>query len=581
MGNATRLVVWALAVLWWVGAIASPVTPGQLSTAATTQSIGIEWAVSGDADHDASGFVEYRVAGTTSWSSAMNLVRIDSDVGNTLAGSIMFLQPATEFQVRVQLTDPDGGQDSRVVIVSTSRVPALPTPTRTLHVVPGNGGGAGSASDPYRGLGAAWGQAQPGDELLLHAGRYSGVNDDNGNSGTIDRPIVFRAAGDGEVILSYFQIFLRSNLWFEGLTFRYDGASDTGLYSSLLNPGYDMGFQPMRAAVNNIVVSRNRFEGYKHAIRAGPRTSSWYIVDNTIVGDKQLGATGTASFDGEGVELGHGSNHEVAFNSITRVADGVSFPENNCDIYGNDIFDVTDDGIELDYGQANTRVWQNRIHNASHNGIAFQPQGGAPWYIVRNQIVNSQESIFKFREGDRFVAVHNTFVNWNWVLDHWSHQLLRGITRNNLWLSVNNGPIWNRSSGGVSWQTDLDYDGFDWGANSAPFDVSGTKYASLDALRAATGQELHGIRINARTCLETLNVPGPPPLTAVPPQLITLRATCNAVDAGVAIPNLTGPYAGAAPDLGAHEYGGSAPHYGVRNLGDVRRPLPPTELAAQ
>jgi hypothetical protein len=368
-------------------------------------------------------------------------------------------------------------------------------------------------------------------------------------------------------------------LWFEGLTFLHDGTSDTGFYSSLLNPGYDTGFQPMQATISNVVLSRNRFEGYKHSIRAGPRTSGWYIADNTIRGDKQLGATGTLRLDGEGVELGHGSNHEVAFNSITLVADGVSFPEENCDIYGNDIYNTTDDGIELDGGQANTRVWQNRIHNASNNGIAFQPQSGAPWYIIRNQVINSQESIFKFREGDRLVAAHNTFVNWGAVIDHWAYQMLNGITRNNLWISANNGPIWLRGDGPMSWQTNLDYDGFDWGTNGQPFDVNGTKYSSVVALAAGTGQETHGIRINARTCLETFNVPGPPPLTTVPPQLLTLQATCNAVDAGVVIPNLTGSYTGAAPDLGAYERGGVAPQYGVRSAGP--RPMPPTGLTAQ
>jgi len=579
MRNVLTSISFAFAAAWSSAALATPVTPGQLTTASTTQSIGMEWTVTGDTDHDAAASVEYRVAGAATWNGAMNLVRVDSGVGNTLAGSIMFLQPATTYEIRIQLSDPDGGAELRTVTVTTATTPVRPTPTRTLHVIPGSGGGTGTAGDPYRGMAAAWAQAQAGDEFLLHAGAYGGVTDATGRSGTAGRAIVFRAAGDGEVVLSFLQLFLRSNLWFEGLTFRYDGSSDTGFYSSLLNAGYDTGFQSMQATITNVVLKRNRFEGFKHSLRAGPRANGWFIADNTIVGDKQLGATGTLRLDGEGIELGHGSNMEVAFNTISYVADGVSFPEENCDIYGNDIFNTTDDGIELDDGQANTRIWQNRIHNASNNGIGFQPQAGAPWYIVRNQIVNTQESIFKFRDGDRFVAAHNTFVNWNDVLDHWSHQVLNGITRNNLWISLNNGPIWLRSDGGTSWQTDLDYDGFDWGSNSEPFDVNGTKYASLDALRAATGQQAHGIKINARTCLETLNVPGPPPLTTVPPQLMTLRTTCAAVDAGINIPNISGTFTGAAPDLGAYEIGGALPHYGVRSAGPA--PSPPTGLTVQ
>ena len=34
----------------------------------------------------------------------------------------------------------------------------------------------------------------------------------------------------------------------------------------------------------------------------------------------------------------------------TRTADAISSPNRNCDIYGNDIFDVSDDAIEPDYG---------------------------------------------------------------------------------------------------------------------------------------------------------------------------------------------------------------------------------------
>jgi len=37
-----------------------------------------------------------------------------------------------------------------------------------------------------------------------------------------------------------------------------------------------------------------------------------------------------------------------------------------------------------------------------------------------------------------------------------------------------------------------------------------------------------------------------------------------AIDAGVAIPNVTDGFVGKAPDLGAYEYGVPLPHYGPR-----------------
>lgn len=561
--NRIPLLSWLLAFVPLASA-ASPVTPGQLSSASTTQSIGIEWALSGDANHDAACTVEYRVSGSTTWQPAMPLIRVDSTLGNTLAGSILFLNPDTRYEVRLVLNDPDGGSDTRLLNVATAPVPAAPTPTRTLHVVPGSGGGDGSTANPYQGFETAWAQAQPGDELLLHAGHYGAVTDENGRSGAAGDPIVFRNAGDGETVFSYIQVFHNSYLWFEGMTFQYDGSSDTGFYSSLLFPGYDNGFQPMLADVTNIVLLQNRFEGFKHSVRAGPRTSRWYIADNTIVGNKQLGIEGTESFDGEGIELGHGSDHEVAFNSITRVGDGVSFPSENCDIYGNDIFDVTDDGVELDTGQANTRMWQNRIHNASHNGVAFQPQSGAPWYILRNQIVNVQDSVLKLRSADRFLIAHNTFVTHGWVVDHWAGQLLRGMTRNNLWISVDNERIWKRGEEQQTWQADHDYDGFDWGTNTAPFNIFGTDYSDLAQLYAGTGLQEHGIRIDAQSCFESFDIPGPPPLTTIPPQRMTLQDSCPAVDAGVVLPNLNDAFTGTAPDMGAFERGQPDPHYGPR-----------------
>lgn len=539
-------------------------TPGALRSASTLQSIGLEWDIAGDDDHDATVTVAYRAVGDAAWQQAMPLVRVDNVVQNGLAGSILFLTPGTSYEISLNLLDPDGGTATRTLTVTTKSPPTRPN-GRALIVIPGSGGGDGTAGNPYRGVQAAWAAAQPGDVLLLRTGNYGGVRDTDGTSGVAGNPIMFKAYGDGPVVFDFLEVFRRSYLWFEGLTFTYNGTSDTALYSSLLNPGYDTGFQPMPADIRGLIVVRNTFTGYKHAVRAGPRTDGWTITDNAIQGDKAvLGGNDIPSFDGEGIELGHGSNHIVAYNSITRTADGISFPSRNCDIYGNDIFDVTDDGIELDGGGANTRAWGNRIHNAGHNGIAFQPQEAAPWYIVRNQIANMQESVFKFREADRFVVAHNTLVNWGAVLDHWSWQLLGGVTRNNLWISVNDGPIWLRGSAPVEWRTNHDYDGFDWGNSAYAFGYDGAQLPDLASLVAATGQQTHGVRIDHRTCFDSFNVPGPPPFTTVPPHVMTLRATCPAVNAGIALPNLSDGYTGAAPDMGAHELGHAPPRYGPR-----------------
>ena len=228
--------------------------------------------------------------------------------------------------------------------------------------------------------------AQPGDTFLLHSGYY-GDRPTFDRPGTADAYIVWKGAGDGDVFVPGIDI-VASHLWFEGLTMRdqsYGTRTD-------LSP-------------TNVVITRSTFINNYYSIYLNGGGSGWYIADNTIVGSH---AARAQSDEGEGIELAMTSGHTVAHNSITNVADGVSYPGTNVDIFGNDIFDTSDDGLELDFGRANVRAWGNRIHNAYHNGISFQPQESGPWYIIRNQIVGSVESPFKFRTTDRFVLINNT-----------------------------------------------------------------------------------------------------------------------------------------------------------------------------
>jgi hypothetical protein len=157
------------------------------------------------------------------------------------------------------------------------------------------------------------------------------------------------------------------------------------------------------------------------------------------------------------------------------------------------------------------------------------------------------------------------------VLGYQSDGILTAMSRNNLFIAANGGPIWEQSSGGTSdWRTDLDYDGYDWSGVNA-FNYAGKQLGSLANLTSATGQESHGIRINHATCFSTFNVPGGPPLTTIPSQMMTLNPSCPAVDAGVVLPNISDGYTGSAPDMGAYEIGAPLPIYGPRLT-------PPTNL---
>jgi hypothetical protein len=171
------------------------------------------------------------------------------------------------------------------------------------------------------------------------------------------------------------------------------------------------------------------------------------------------------------------------------------------------------------------------------------------------------------------LIAHNTFVAWQGAVTVQVHRLLAVQSNNNLWISVADWMVWENGNGGdPDWRTNLDYDGFDWGSYQYAFKWgSGIRYVDLPSFVAATGLQQHGIHIDRATCFETFDVPGPSPMS-VPPQHMTLRATCNAVNAGIVLPNINDGYEGSAPDLGAYEVGQPLPEFGPRSKDPVLAP---------
>ena len=94
------------------------VESANLRTYSTPTSIGLEWDLRGDADHDAVCRDDYgRAAGGPR--KVISLFRVDYEGWydqvkadrryNMFAGSLMFLEPGTEYDLDVVLSDPDGG----------------------------------------------------------------------------------------------------------------------------------------------------------------------------------------------------------------------------------------------------------------------------------------------------------------------------------------------------------------------------------------------------------------------------------------------------------------------------------------
>src|SRR5262245_30754415 len=116
----------------------------------TLLNLGFEWSIRGDANRNATVDVQFRAAGETAWRNALPLVRVGGEkvyrtrehleyiVPDGFAGSILNLQPGTEYECRFELKDPDGatGPTSHTVKVKTRTEPQRSRQGRTLHVYP-------------------------------------------------------------------------------------------------------------------------------------------------------------------------------------------------------------------------------------------------------------------------------------------------------------------------------------------------------------------------------------------------------------------------------------------------------------
>lgn len=458
----------------------------------TLVNLGFEWAISGDANRNASVAVEFRAAGETAWRRALPLVRVggekiyrrrenlDYTVPDGFAGSILNLKPGTEYECRFQLTDPDGasGQTAHTVKVKTRREPQPFAGGRTLHVYPPDHQGQKiepsftSVLQAYYGAGLGdWSvvwerRAQPGDTILVHAGLYKPERRNyvdpmmtpfDGTmsltlKGTPEKPITIKAAGDGEVVFDgdgnhrLFDVMASRYHIFDGLTIRN---TDVGIFA---------GQKEVLGAVG-LAVKNCRFENIGFGVwteYAG--SSDFYIADNIFLGrddrHRLIGWTGPlwASAGPYGshqltsyyaIKV-YGPGHVIAHNAIAYFHDAIGIstygtpeqdPERRAsaiDIYNNDMHMSNDDYVETDGGVHNIRVFHNRGVNAAHGGYSSQPVFGGPVYFYRNLLYHQPTGVaFKFSAKPAGLFVyHNTIIGEQAIRDPSSNMHYR----NNLFL---------------------------------------------------------------------------------------------------------------------------------------------------
>jgi hypothetical protein len=637
----------------------APVTTGELVVEPPTLiSLGFEWYVQGDPTREARVEVSYRKQGEHVWKTAQPLFRLNGehikelaefDAPNLFVGSIFDLEPNSAYECRLVMKSPRGVRraSSKIITVRTRAEPVPAAGGHVFHVYPYENRGP-FQQPAFYGLYAAFyasdsvgadhynvypPRVQPGDTILVHAGVYresreyyatlsivaGGQNRFGAGccgatwdgtyyltaSGTAEKPIVIKAAGDGEVVFdgadnhTLFNLMGGNYLYFEGITFRNtDLVMEAGLKGI--------------AGSRGLTVKHCRFENIGVGIHSDwSGSGDFYIADNEFIGKANPnvlvpfalrppftnapGVTRELTQDLSQFALKvYGSGNVVAFNRVRNFHDGIDFatyglpdgyphmirdrmPVSN-DFYNNDISMVHDDCIESDGALYNIRVMRNLCGNSAGSGLSTQPIWGLA-YFIRN-IVYHSPSIFgslKLAVPIGAVFYHNTFL-----AAVRGSPMLGGANlhfANNLILAEDpTDPAFNLTT--FTTQSRSDYNGFMAGAK-APFQfawntldtrpgAAGTQvrqqFQSLAEYANAVHQDAHSLMVDYAVFAD-LSPPSVDDLTHVfdvDSLNFALAPTGAAVDKGVVLDNINDGFTGAAPDLGAREVGVPPPHYGPR-----------------
>lgn len=564
----------------------------------TLISLGFEWYIEGDDNHNASVEVWYRKKGERSWKDALPLLRIQEEESiyeffnnsidyiapNMFAGSIFDLEPDTEYECKFLMTDPDGvgGDPLKVVTVRTRPEPKPWEEGHVFHVYPPDYT-VPKKVPHFSSLTAAyytgWCEAdwwvvapprvQPGDTILIHAGVYKDDwtfyggdiwNEGMGTpfqgtyyltaKGTKEKPIVIKAAGDGEVIFdgndnfNLFNVMAADHHYFEGLTIR-------NTYVAFLAGNKNI------TGSSGLTVKRCRFEDIDKGIHtdwSGSR--NFYIADNVFIGRHDPDVLhGWTNPPGKKSPYSYalppsiypyekclseyaikvcGAGHVICHNYIANFHDGIDHatygvpdgyplyghPEVypleevlerdrmfvSIDIYNNLIINMHDNFIEADGAMYNIRIFRNLCLSAAAHALSSQTLFGGPAYFIRNIVYHAPNSVKHAQNPSGMVYYHNTFAarvdassSSNY---HFRNNLILGWMPSETLFSIDTFTNYTSSDyNGFCPNPEAEYS-FAW--KSPPFDElkdytgprEERKFATLKEYSEATGQDANSIIVD-------------------------------------------------------------------------------------
>ena len=251
------------------------------------------------------------------------------------------------------------------------------------------------------------------------------------------------------------------------------------------------------------------------------------------------------------------SDLEHMYNDVIGGGSNGSFrgaPGPDSDVYGNVISHCWDDGLEIEGGNRNTRIWRNYI-TQTMMGIANAATSIGPLYLWGNVVARSQSkpdagggNFIKmgFADGEKWMTGHMyIFHNTMFRADEWlptgafggTRIVKHAVSRNNI-LEVRSAQNHSHSNNPRNVDNSYDYDLFN-GQVPAGTEPHGVRGVPVYAAGAGFDPATHTGRFQ-------------------------LAPASPGVAAGEVIPNFSDGYAGAAPDIGAHQRGAPPLTFGVK-----------------
>lgn len=491
--------------------------------------------------------VRYRRQGATAWKEGLPMrhnpiAKTDEDLAD-YRGSIVHLAPAATYEVQLTLAGTTTTTNLTATtwneefpVGETVRVPDRDTPLAITN------SGTPKAWRVYDGRGAAIDVRQQHDSCITINASY-----------VIVRGFTLKGAGTTNLAprrtIGAIRIEGGHDIVIEGCDISGWGRlnPDTGFGFD-----YDAAIYSRSSGLKRLIVQRCKLH---HPRYDG---STWYEpkYPTHTMGPQCITLVNTAGnhvirYNECGSDLDHMYNDGIGGGSNGSFQGS---PGPDSDIYGNVISHCWDDGLEVEGGSRNVRVWDNYITQCMMM-IGNAPASIGPLYIWRNVVSHSQSQ--PNAGGGNFLKMgYATSEDWmtgqmyifhNTIFrsDEWlptgglggNRIVKHTVSRNNI-LHVRSPQNWSASDNKQNAGTDFDYDLYNG--------------------RVPAGLEAHGIRG------EPIYVNGAGFDEEAKSGRFQLTPESPGASAGQAVPNFSDGYTGQAPDIGAHQRGAPPIQYGVR-----------------